>query len=543
MGERKMSTNFRSKTLDHLGLVAGMFDELGIGETLDRIIPQDLSQKKVSVGQSIKAMVLNGLGFANKQLYLVSSFFNSKPTERLVGTGIKPEHLNDDTLGRTLDAIFKAGPTEVFSIISHTSVKCLGLDSPKFAHMDISSFHTDGQYNSGQEPEEGTIQITKGYSRDHRPDLNQIVLELIVENQAGLPLLMRPLSGNTSDKTEFGEVIKSYIGQLQPVQDIPYLVADSAFYTNDNINAMGDDKWISRVPETLKEAKESIKEAKSEDFIKIDDNYSYMILSSNYGSITQRWLLIESEHARNRAIHTVDRQILKESMKETKAFLKLCGQKFVCIPDAQQALLEFQSRLKYLILEKTEIIPIPHYEKPGRPKQNQEPDRIDYQVSGNHFVSLDLHSRLITNKSRFILATNELDTSKLTHIELLKAYKGQGKVERGFRFLKDPLFMASSIFLKSPKRIMALMMVMTTCLLVYAALEYRIRQGLKKDNLSVLDQKGKTTQNPTARWIFQTFDGIHLLIFPNLQCDILNCNKQHQRILSILGKEYEAIYT
>ena len=88
-----MSIDFRSETLNHLGLVAGMFDELGIGETLDRIIPQDLSQKKVSVGQSIKAMVLNGLGFANKQLYLVSSFFDNKSTERLIGNGLNNHRL------------------------------------------------------------------------------------------------------------------------------------------------------------------------------------------------------------------------------------------------------------------------------------------------------------------------------------------------------------------------------------------------------------------------------------------------------------------
>lgn len=537
-----MSTDFRSKTLDSLGLVAGMFDELGIVEMLDRIIPQDLSQKKVSVGQSIKAMVLNGLGFVNKRLYLVSSFFNDKPTERLVGKGIKPEHLNDDTLGRALDAVFEAGPTEVFSMISHNAVKRLGIESSKFAHIDITSFHTDGRYNSEQEPEDGVIQITKGYSRDRRPDLNQIALELITENQAGLPLLMRPLSGNASDSKEFGKTIKSYVGQLQSLQDIPYLVADSAFYTKNNIKEMGDNKWISRVPETIKEAKTAITNAESEKLIKIDENYSYLLLSSNYANIAQRWLLVESEHARRRAINTVNRQILKESTKETKAFAKLCGQNFVCIPDAKQALLDFQSNLKYILLEETDIVPIPHYAKPGRPKQNQEPDRVDYQISGTPFVSLDFRNQLITNKSRFILATNELDFSKLTHTELLKAYKDQGKVERGFRFLKDPLFMASSIFLKSPKRIMALMMVMTICLFVYAALEYRIRQGLKENNLSVSDQKGKPTKRPTARWIFQIFNGIHLLIINGLQCIILNLNKEHQLVLSILGKRYEIIY-
>ena len=67
------------------------------------------------------------------------------------------------------------------------------------------------------------------------------------------------------------------------------------------------------------------------------------------------------------------------------------------------------------------------------------------------------------------------DDTQLPPQELLAGYKGQGHAARGLRFLKDPRFLASSLSLKKPERIMALLMVMTVCLLVYAALEYRIR--------------------------------------------------------------------
>jgi len=69
-----------------------MFDELGIGIVIDKIIPQDIEQRNVSIGQAIKAMVLNGLGFANRSLYLVSHFFQDKPIERLIGEGVEAEH-------------------------------------------------------------------------------------------------------------------------------------------------------------------------------------------------------------------------------------------------------------------------------------------------------------------------------------------------------------------------------------------------------------------------------------------------------------------
>jgi transposase len=96
---------YKCETLEHLGLVAGMFDELGVSELVDEMVPQDLSQRKGSVGQALKAMVLNGPGFANRRLYLMPEFFRNKPTQRLVGAGISPKHLNYDALGKALDTL------------------------------------------------------------------------------------------------------------------------------------------------------------------------------------------------------------------------------------------------------------------------------------------------------------------------------------------------------------------------------------------------------------------------------------------------------
>jgi transposase len=64
-----------SKELNHLGLVAGMFDELGIEKSIDALIPQDMNQRNISIGTALKAMVLNGLGFVNQRLYLLPHFF------------------------------------------------------------------------------------------------------------------------------------------------------------------------------------------------------------------------------------------------------------------------------------------------------------------------------------------------------------------------------------------------------------------------------------------------------------------------------------
>ena len=149
----------------------------------------------------------------------------------------------------------------------------------------------------------------------------------------------------------------------------------------------------------------------------------------------------------------------------------------------------------------------------------------------------------LQRKSCFILASNQLDMKALSDQQLMEAYKEQQQVERGFRFMKDPIFMASTRFLKSTKRIMALLMVMTICLLVYAALEYRIRQALKEHQEYFPDQKGNEIQNPTVRWVFQVFAGIHILVIDQLYELVLNLNQYQLELLRLLGENYEQFYS
>jgi transposase len=153
---------YRSQVLDHLGLVAGMFDELGIGEVIDQTTQQHPEMRDLTVGEAVKAMVLNGLGFINQALYLVPRFFHHKPTSRLISPRIRPEQRNDDALGRALDTLYAYGVTELYRRIAAHAAERLGL-APRFAHLDRTSFHVDGRYNSDEEPEERVGHITRGY--------------------------------------------------------------------------------------------------------------------------------------------------------------------------------------------------------------------------------------------------------------------------------------------------------------------------------------------------------------------------------------------
>ena len=106
---------------------------------------------------------------------------------------------------------------------------------------------------------------------------------------------------------------------------------------------------------------------------------------------------------------------------------------------------------------------------------------------------------------------NILEEGELTADEMLSKYKEQQSTERGFCFIKDPLFFADSVFLKSPQRIETMAMLIGLCLLVYTIGQRQLRQKLKECKTGLKNQLGKLTNTPTLRWIFQCFQGINLV--------------------------------
>jgi len=140
-----------------------------------------------------------------------------------------------------------------------------------------------------------------------------------------------------------------------------------------------------------------------------------------------------------------------------------------------------------------------------------------------------------------------LDAQNLPAAAMLDNYTAQGiSVERGFRFLKDPMFFAHSLFLKNPARIMALIMIMGLALLIFALGERQLRQALKQNNEAIPDQKGKPTQTPTMRWVFQVFEGLDVLsIWADghlIARQMMNLRPVHQQIIRLLGPQVQKFY-
>jgi transposase len=533
--------SFETKRIDHLGIVAGICKEIELIEAIDGAVGR--SERKVSCGQAVQAMVLNALGFTSRALYLMPQYLENKPVDMLISAELDAADFNDDSLGRSLDQLYVAGVTEVFAETARQALDVYGIEH-RFHHLDSSSFHLHGQYSS-EEPEVEAIEITYGYSRDHRPDLKQVVVNLITGQRSQLPVWMEALSGNQSDKDSFPDSIQAFCQQLKTGQDC-FFVVDSALYGADNLHSLGEIRWLTRVPETLAEAQMRLAEIEPNRMTEWPDGYAYVEVPSNYAGIAQRWLVVFSPVAAQREEKSLQRRVEKEARVAQKAWHKLSTQTFNCPEDALSASQDLEKRWKYHQAQ-AEANPLTRYPNRGRPAEGTRPDVIGYQLQGQLVLSESALEEARRKLGRFILATNETDPDVLTAPAMLSQYKAQAiSVERGFRFLKDPLFFADSLFLKNPGRIMALIMIMVLALLVYSLAERKLRLQLLESGQSVLNQLGKETQTPTMRWIFQVFEGIDLLIIRQndqiLHRQVLNLQQKHLTVLRLLGPPVEKCY-
>ena len=532
---------YSSKNLDHLGIVAEVCREIGLVEEIDRALGVDPRQK-VTCGEAVVAMVLNALGFVDRPLYLFPEFLETKPVEILIRAGLNVEDFNDDVLGRTLDKLYRASPESIFMRIAAIAYKGYG---GRFFHNDTTSMSLQGDY----EHEEGDLdavplEITYGYSKDGRPDLKQFIISLVMDGD--LPVFIQVLNGNASDKNHFREIVKRYGSSLREMWGEDRIwVWDSAFYSERNVEEIsGSYRWITRVPETLSKAKEVMEKLDGK-MLRKTSIAGYQLISTivEYGGVKQRWIVVFSEKAFARERVALEKRIEKERAKAEKELWHASHQPFHSREDGLHALRATEKGWKFHHLAGVEFEERrkKNGEGQGRPKTGEDLEHVYYSKASCVADEAAIEKELL-RRGKFIVASNELDSEKLSDEETLTAYKEQQYAERGFRFLKDPLFFAHSMFLKNEGRIIALVMIMGLALMIYSLAEHKLRAALAETGETLPDQRNKPTKSPTIRRVFQVFEGITVLYIGSKKVKILNIKPLPAKILSLLGIEYTRVY-
>ncbi len=464
-----------------------------------------------------------------------------------------------DCLGRTLDWLYAHDPTKLFAGIASRARQIFGVKAHQ-VHVDTTSFSVSGQYSmasEGKEPgeeaarssrEAAVIAITSGYSRDHREDLKQWMIALATTHDGDVPLFLQPLDGNSSDKVSLLAAITTIQAQWREANGEPGVyVAESGAYSESNMRQLNEAgvKWVSRVPETSTEAKAVLQEGSEQWQTAEDGSTQWYSRAMSLPQGTERWLIVRTQASQQRAQVSVQRQVTPAQASWERKCWHLSKRRFACEADARAAL-ERELKGKPTWLEvRSDVVAHSRHAGKGRPCKEASPTTHQWQIVVTVTVNQSRLDKEVSRKACFIVGTNELKSEALSDHELVTTYKEQGGVERGFRFLKDPLFLASSVTVSKPERIIALSLIMVLCLLVYRLAEFRLRAHLAETKQTIPDQVHKPTARPTMRWVFQCFEGIELLHVQTSTASlttVLRLEAVHWLILALLGPLYEKIY-
>jgi transposase len=532
--------NIEVKRIDHLGIVAGTIKDLGIVDMINTQVGYD-GQEHVTAGEIIAGMILNGLGFIGRPLMLTPQFFENKALEILIRKGITHDHFNRHKIGRVLDAIGNYGSEKLFQQIA-LDVCIKEKVNMRFAHADTTSYSLSGDYDTDSDTER--ITVTYGHSKAKRPDLKQVVQELVTSQDGGIPFITKAWDGNASDSVILRERATSLITAFSKSES-SYFTADSKLYSEKTAPTLDQINFITRVPSTLKLEKESIELAlQTNSWYSAEKEYKLQEFPSDcYNIRDQRWIVVYSKQARDRSEKTLTKEVAKENDSIKKELFHLQAQRFSCETDAKKALKKISKKWKYHQATEEKVTQLKQYAKAGRPTANS-PQEYEWQIQATAAFNQTSFNNILDQRSCFVLATN-ISAEMLSMPDVLLGYKGQDKTEKGFAFLKSPEFFTSSLFLKKPSRIDGLLMIMVLSLLVYSVAQRRLRNQLASLKSTLPNQINKPTATPTMRWIFQLFEGIHYItitVGEAVSHVVDGLTELRKQIISLLCAETQKIY-
>ena len=221
-------------------------------------------------------------------------------------------------------------------------------------------------------------------------------------------------------------------------------------------------------------------------------------------------------------------------------------QRFAGAPEAPAALATQLTTCPDGLVVRAQVHAVPQHARPGRPRQDAAPDHTAWQVQAARTVDAEAVTRQARRNAAFLVATTVRDPAARADHEWVQTDTEQQRVARGFACLKAPRFLASSLFVKQPQRIVALSLVMVWCRLVYRLAEHRRRAPLAATGQSVPNQLKHPTDRPTLRWMFQCFEGISRVRFAPLhgppQQEITGVEPLHAQRMRLLGPPCAKLY-
>jgi transposase len=533
---------------DHLPIVVAFLDRMGVSVTVNSAVPTEMA---VDLGSVVKLMVLDTLS-GRSPLYRLERFASQVDTMLLLGKEVAPSSFNDTTLGRALDAIYEAGTEQLFSQVALRAACAFPLEvDTRHVHFDTTSVSVWGDYALCEEEDGNGLNLTYGYSKDHRPDLKQFLIKMLCVHR-NIPILGGCADGNASDKT-LNNAMLTHLSRYMARHGIRagafVYISDSAMVTPANLQAIGDNLFITRLPFTFSETERAIAETVEEGiWTDVEARVSspgarkaasYRLCETTvdlYGR-SYRAIVVHSDASDKRKARKLDR-LLAESREAALGMLRQEEKvEYFCREDAEAAVVRLAREgspyhfCSCVVKEKATYFR-------GRPPKNGEREiaKMMYVLEGEVVEKKEAVERVRAAAGCFVLLTNVPDSGEMAHsgAEVLAAYKEQHGIERNFGFLKDPLIV-NDLFLKRPDRIEALGFVLLVSLLTWSLMEHVMRAYLERTDTDIIGWDKKLTRRPTTFMMTTKFRGLLLARIGDEWFLTVPLTKEQQQFVQALG--------
>jgi len=554
----------RSYEVGAMPIINHIIRRMRLPDILKNFLPDD-PRSELPAYRTVLVLVRNLL-IAREPIYGLGSWAARFAPDLLELCPREVERLNDDRAGRTLDQMFDALASELTVTVVRQVIDAFRIHLDEL-HNDSTSISFYGAYDQAQEerPVRGqqTLAINYGHSKDHRPDLKQLLFILTISDDGGVPIYFTSASGNTSDDTTHRQTW-DLLCQLAGRSDFLY-VADCKLASSENMAYIArKGRFITVLPRSRKEARQFLKQLlKNPDSVRWDDVYTVTktvrIKDIEQEVEVDRLMVVSDEmlssdgyrllwyHSTKKADH--DARFRADSLQRAIRELnelreRLSGPRtrFKDRKKVDEGVREIVKRLKE---ESLLIVTVEQREEAtfrqagkGRPGKNT---KYVKQIKKRFEISWSLDPIRMAEAEAtdgiFPLISN---VDEMTPEEILRAYKRQPIIEKRFSQLKTD-FAVAPIYLKSVTRIQGLLAVYFLALIVQTLLERELRQAMERAKIKSLPlyPEERACRCPTARKVIDLFDGIqrHELKQPGQETEVMvtELSPLQKQILGLLG--------
>ena len=502
------------KHVEILPLIKYYMDKLGVAQLFDKYIPN--KGMEIAPAQVLSMMVMNIMVSA-KPLYRMEDWLHDY-LDGITEERFEAAKYNDDRLARNLDLLFDADRSSFMTELSANAIRVHQLETEAI-HNDSTSITFIGAYN-GVDPE--AVKILHGYNKDHRPDCKQIVFGLNITADGHVPVSYQLYDGNQADVTTHipnWEQLREMLGK----EDFIY-VADSKLCAYANLRTIDENGglFITVVPRNFREVKGFLERVR--DGEEIEWQHQHEVPDSRKKGRTQKYRLHVGEKMdagyRILWVHSGAKEALEHKARERR--IKKAEQALEMLsPGLNQRLLKTREQIEQAIKKATRgasaYLSVTIYEErsskkvqveKGRPGPNtryKEKEIIHYQLEWKR--DEEEIRKMQRSDGLFPL----VDNTSLDPVDVLRTYKDQPYLEKRFSTHKSVLEVAP-VFLKTPRRIEAMMFLYFIALMLVSLIERKIRLEMQEQEIVSLPMRpaGMQTEKPTWRTIMDTFHGVHL---------------------------------